>query len=908
MERSDLTTICIVTPDILGPVRNGGIGTACTFLAEELADAGHAVSILFTLCGTSRSANVAWMARYQAKGINVTALDSWLSGDRPKISPTYPPLITAYAVHDWLAERHFDIVFFMEWQGNGFYALQAKRAGLRFQDSFLVTNIHSPSLWHAVNNASFPSDVRSSLTYFMERKSVEWADAIVSPSSYMLDWVRRNNFKPPTRAYVLPNLIGHWPEIAERPHNRVVVEELVFFGRLEYRKGLVQFCDALDCLLALGTTPRKVTFLGKFSYIGQEHSGSYIARRAFTWPFPIEIHARFDQDQALDYLRGPGRLPVMPSVADNSPYTVYECLVARLPFLARNVGGVAELVDRRDHLTCLFGDNPRTLAQHFVSVLAGGAVIPRLAFNVDKNRIAWLALIDDLAAGCRLSLRQAVPTPKVSVCLTHYNRPKLLKQAVDSLLKQDYPNFEVILVDDGSPSKASLMMLDKLEPVFAKRSWRIVRQANGYLGKARNTAVRQSKGKFVLFMDDDNVALPNMISRFVQAAVSSGAELVTASFNVFSGERAPTARTRIIERFLPVGGIVSFSLVTNAIGDSNALMQRSLFNKLGGFSEDYGIGHEDFELYLRAVLAGANVCVVPEPLFWYRRNGVSMLSATHAAANRMRSFRPFLDTLPAPLAELAVLAHACAHTQTDVAAGLSNDLYCLNAEDRQLMLLGDPEAPETLMVLAKVLIKRGQTELARLLLDDLASTQGQTSIYRDSAIVQLITLARLGKLKPVQVALRTFGHSKTARLVAADACEFALAAIDGSNAAPAVMETLARHLARRRPDSVAAQLTAALALVRCGRYDEALKRFQRALSLADVAYLELRPDVGVAISRNQFPNGLTHYCSYGHNEGCIWPEEPKFVVVCRQLHSLMPRKEADSLFDVISFFAERIKL
>lgn len=883
MVSSVKTSICLVTPDLLGPVRNGGIGTACTFLAEELADAGYQVTILFSQCDSSASVSETWMRRYQAKGIEVVVAEDWRPLASLPVCPHHPALAMALTVHDWLAGRCFDLVFFMEWQGHGFYALQAKRAGLRFQNTVLVTQTHSPSLWHAVNNAELSSDPMSLLTYFMERKCVEWADVLISPSAYMLDWLRRFGFKPPQQAMVLPNLLqvsAVGCSRSERAH--VSVNELVFFGRLEYRKGLAQFCDALDRLANTGTTV-KVSFLGKFSHLGSEHSAIYIARRATKWPFAVKIHSRLDQTQALRYLQGKGRMAVMPSVADNSPYTVYECLAAGIPFLARNVGGVAELIDPRDRMTCLFNDNPNTLAECFAQVLSNGAPVPRLAFALEDNRMAWRRLVADLLAERKPGL-PLPPPPKVSVCLVHYNRPKLLKQAVDSLLAQDYTNFEVILVDDGSPDKAARQMLDRLTPLFDQHGWRILRQANGYLGKARNTAARHANGDYLLFMDDDNVARPPMISRFVQAALSSDADLVTAMFDVFASDRMPTTRTRVVERFLPVGDIVSFSVLTNAIGDANALMRRSLFERLGGFSEDYGIGHEDFELYLRAVLNDACVCVVPEPLFWYRRNGESMLSATHAAANRMRSFRPFMEALPAPLAELAVMAFA-ALGQNNAEKTSNPLLRDLLAVERQKIEHGDPDAPDTVIAVANYLKRCHHVALANDMLEELEtalSSPSQSSEAENFPALSLIRLLQTQETIDSYAALKK-AFAKVDNDELAEISLLALSLLTESMTQARIVLVLVETLQVLSAESLDVQLLCAERLLQCDCLPGALESLTVALQLADQLYLTRRPDVAGAIDRGVFKNGFQHFFQHGRFEAVQWPSEQNFSRVIRQM-------------------------
>src|SRR5581483_10923551 len=97
---------------------------------------------------------------------------------------------------------------------------------------------------------------------------------------------------------------------------------------------------------------------------------------------------------------------------------------------------------------------------------------------------------------------------------------------LESLKAQDYSNFEVIVVDDGSTLPAAVAYLEELEPEFATRGWRILRQENRYPGAARNNAARHARGEYLLFMDDDNFAKPHEISRFVQVARRTGADLL----------------------------------------------------------------------------------------------------------------------------------------------------------------------------------------------------------------------------------------------------------------------------------------------------------------------------------------------------------------------------------------------
>ncbi len=250
------------------------------------------------------------------------------------------------------------------------------------------------------------------------------------------------------------------------------------------------------------------------------------------------------------------------------------------------------------------------------------------------------------------------------MCLTTFNRPHFLAQALESLHGQDYPNFEVLLVDDGSDQPEALAFLDRLEPEFKSRGWRIIRQENSYLGAARNTGARHAHGEYLLFMDDDNYAEPHEISTFVRVAGHCGADILTCVAKLFNGDTAPSSYSQVPDNiFLPLGAAADVGAVKNCFGDANALVRRSTFEELGGFAEDYGVGTHDYEFFARAVLKGARLEVVPEELFWYRRHQGSMIHTTPPAANAFLGARPYLEALPPDLRGIVHLLQGYHHLE-----------------------------------------------------------------------------------------------------------------------------------------------------------------------------------------------------------------------------------------------------
>jgi glycosyltransferase involved in cell wall biosynthesis len=357
----------------------------------------------------------------------------------------------------------------------------------------------------------------------------------------------------------------------------------------------------------------------------------------------------------------------MPSLVANCPGTVRECLAGQVPFLASRVGGIPELIAEPDRNRVCFEPKADVLFERLLQALRQGHAPARLSFDPDLNGaecVRWHEqILRPVSPGqtppdhSTDSARPADPT--ISVCITHYNRPRFLRQALRSILKQDRAPLEVIVVDDGSPGEDVQRELDAIERAFdfARRGWQLIRQENRYLGAARNRAAAAAHGDYLLFMDDDNLAKPQEIATFTTAARYSGADVLTCLVDTFEGAAAPAAADEPKHRWLYEGANPPLSVVFNTFGDANALCRRKAFLEVGGFTEDPGVTHEDWELFTKFMLQGYRSTVIPEALFWYREMPTSMIRSTSLRANFARSLRPHLPLISPlyhPLIEMAL--------------------------------------------------------------------------------------------------------------------------------------------------------------------------------------------------------------------------------------------------------------
>lgn len=195
--------------------------------------------------------------------------------------------------------------------------------------------------------------------------------------------------------------------------------------------------------------------------------------------------------------------------------------------------------------------------------------------------------------------------PQISVVIPVYNRPHRVLRAIESVWKQDFQDFELIVVDDGSTDNTS----DVLRPLQSRL--RYVRQQNKGPGAARNCGVQHAVGEWVAFLDSDDTWLPNKLSRQMAWAESVKADVcfhdaLTSEGEAGSGSRIPRLEQirrqagglrRLNSEILPD----SFKLLVETAQlflTTSLLLKRDAFMAVGGMTCEL-LTNQDIELYLR---------------------------------------------------------------------------------------------------------------------------------------------------------------------------------------------------------------------------------------------------------------------------------------------------------------------
>jgi len=175
------------------------------------------------------------------------------------------------------------------------------------------------------------------------------------------------------------------------------------------------------------------------------------------------------------------------------------------------------------------------------------------------------------------SAAASVGQPLVSVIVPSFNHARYLRECIDSVLAQDHPSLELIVVDDGS-TDGSLELLKS----YGERL-RLLQQQGGRQARARNLALAVARGELVAFLDSDDRYRPGRISAAVAAfRAQPQAALVWADYTFIDAEGRPCGEMRWAS---PGGDFRRVLIAGNPICNATATVRRAVLDEIGGFDE-----------------------------------------------------------------------------------------------------------------------------------------------------------------------------------------------------------------------------------------------------------------------------------------------------------------------------------
>lgn len=206
-------------------------------------------------------------------------------------------------------------------------------------------------------------------------------------------------------------------------------------------------------------------------------------------------------------------------------------------------------------------------------------------------------------------------SPKVSVIIATFNREYLIGETIESILNQSFADFELIVVSDGSTDNTEALVYSINDPRI-----KFLKQPNsGRPACPRNYGIREARGKYVAFCDDDDIWLPNKLEKQLFFFAEKGVSCVATNY-------FPIGDVRIVKKSLVIAPGEEFKdfsyeevlLMLNPVVTSSVLARRDFLCAVYGFDESPDFSFiEDWELWLRLSVKG-KIRILAESLIKYR--------------------------------------------------------------------------------------------------------------------------------------------------------------------------------------------------------------------------------------------------------------------------------------------------
>ena len=211
--------------------------------------------------------------------------------------------------------------------------------------------------------------------------------------------------------------------------------------------------------------------------------------------------------------------------------------------------------------------------------------------------------------------------PLISFVIPVYNvSSKLLSECIDSILKQEYQNFEICIADDCSTNSETIETLKYYEK-RDKRIKIVYRDVNGHISQASNSALRISSGEFIAMMDNDDVIPKNALSEVVKALNKNP----KIDFIYTDEDKINSKGERCYPHFKP--DYSPDSLLSVNYFCHFTVLRKKIVDEIGGWRKGYE-GAQDWDLFLRFVEKTENIYHIPKILYHWRMSESSTSSTT----------------------------------------------------------------------------------------------------------------------------------------------------------------------------------------------------------------------------------------------------------------------------------------
>ena len=546
----------------------------------------------------------------------------------------------------------FDIIETTDFNAIGYYVIQAKYLGeSKLQKTQIVVHCHTPSF--EINRIDRNADMRFPNYWIgeMEKFCLRAADALLTQSEFL-------------REKLLPYTNGKDIAVIPLPYRFLKPKKeyqcgdyLLYTGRLEYRKGVWNILPQMEKLWEEGERISLILLGGDVFYKPKgKMMGDMIRERYARWIDEglLSLKEKVPLEEMNELIAG-SRAVIIPSLYENYPYTNVIAMSNHVPVIVSKQGGQSEAVCKDGINGFIFDWEEKDDFYRVVkkTLRYGREEMRRIGEN--GYRRIWQCCCEENNLPVRLRFYENVmrcqkpyisypfaqrvekdPLPEedqmicvpgmLSVVIPYYNMGRTVEETIQSVLKSDYANREIILFNDGSTQQESIQKAEEMAEKYPEVQ--LVSVQNGGLASVRNAGSALAKGEFLCFVDSDDTVSPDYFSRCIQLLNRyKNVSFVYSWMQYFEGAHDIWTTFDTEMPYIAAQNMLS----------AMAVSRKKEYLAFAHNHTDMEYGLEDYDGWLGMIEHGCYGLCIPEPLTQYRIRKDSMArSLNRDAALEMR--------------------------------------------------------------------------------------------------------------------------------------------------------------------------------------------------------------------------------------------------------------------------------
>jgi len=331
------------------------------------------------------------------------------------------------------------------------------------------------------------------------------------------------------------------------------------------------------------------------------------------------------EELALQYSQSV--LCVIPSKFESFSLVSLEAQACGCVPLVANVGGVPETITPGITGFMYEPDEVDSLEKALLRLLPNEKLLKDVSnnavrlvsskFSWDKTAKEYETVFNDmLARRAPIVSDTKEQKPTVTVVIPCYNYAHYLPDALISVIEQTYQNFEIIIVNDGSTDN-TIEVANKFISDYPHHRISLINQPNsGQPAAPRNRGIAEALGEYILPLDPDDKISPSFLEKAVKILDdNSGVGVAYCHLKHFGTADSIWHYSDVSLERLAKGNILPYC----------SMYRRSIWEDIGGYHLNVK-GYEDWDFWISVFERGWQGMLIPEPLFWYRKHGVSLVT------------------------------------------------------------------------------------------------------------------------------------------------------------------------------------------------------------------------------------------------------------------------------------------